>query len=141
MRGWPSSPSLSRRLPCTKYGSEGCPEVNGKVERSHKTDSQEFYQGRHFKHKGDLARKLKKWETEYNEDRPHLALKGTTPAERVRELVQSNILVTSDQTKANKFIRKLLYRNGQSRFLVVLELEEHLEKKSKEPTSGKSALF
>lgn len=66
----------------------GCPEVNGKVERSHKTDSQEFYQGRHFKHKRDLARKLKRWETEYNEDRPHLALNGKTPAERVRELVQ-----------------------------------------------------
>src|SRR5215467_13845616 len=66
----------------------GCPEVNGKVERSHKTDSQEFYQGRHFKHKRDLARKLKRWETEYNEDRPHLALQGKTPAEKVRELVQ-----------------------------------------------------
>jgi len=66
----------------------GCPEVNGKVERSHKTDSQEFYQGRHFKHKRDLARKLRRWETEYNEDRPHLALKGRTPAERVRELAR-----------------------------------------------------
>jgi hypothetical protein len=31
---------------------------------------------------------LKRWETEYNEDRPHRALKGKTPAERVRELVQ-----------------------------------------------------
>jgi transposase InsO family protein len=67
----------------------GCPEVNGKVERSHKTDSQEFYQGRYFKHKKDLARKLKRWETEYNEDRPHLALAGKTPAERLRELVQT----------------------------------------------------
>src|ERR1700691_55308 len=68
----------------------GCPEVNGKVERSHKTDSEEFYQGRHFKHKRDLARKLKRWETEYNEDRPHLALKGKTPGERLRELTQSS---------------------------------------------------
>ena len=68
----------------------GCPEVNGKVERSHKTDSQEFYQGRHFKHNRDLARKLKRWETEYNEDRPQLALKGKTPAELVRELVPSS---------------------------------------------------
>ncbi len=60
---------------------------NPVYEQSHKTDSQEFYQGRHFKHKRDLARKLKRWETEYNEDRPHLALNGKTPAERVRELV------------------------------------------------------
>jgi transposase InsO family protein len=73
-----------------KHIPPGCPEVNGKVERSHKTDSQEFYQGRHFKHKRDLARKLKRGETEYNEDRPHLALDGKTPAERVRELVQSS---------------------------------------------------
>jgi transposase InsO family protein len=65
-----------------------CPEVNGKVERSHKTDSEEFYRGRTFRHKKDLARKLKRWEAEYNEDRPHLALKGKTPAERVRELNQ-----------------------------------------------------
>jgi transposase InsO family protein len=44
----------------------GCPEVNGKVERSHKTDSEEFYRGRNFRHKKDLARKLKRWEAEYN---------------------------------------------------------------------------
>ncbi|PYT63725.1 MAG: IS481 family transposase [Acidobacteria bacterium] len=66
----------------------GRPEANGKVERSHKTDSEEFYRGKYFRHKKDLTRKLKKWEAEYNEDRPHLALKGKTPAERVRELVQ-----------------------------------------------------
>jgi transposase InsO family protein len=78
---------LSDLLISHKHIPPGCPEVNGKVERSHKTDSQEFYQGRHFKHKRDLARKLKKYETEYNEDRPHLVLKGKTPAGQVRELV------------------------------------------------------
>jgi transposase InsO family protein len=70
----------------------GCPEVNGKVERSHKTDAQEFYQGRRFHNKRDLARKLKRWETEYNERRPHLALEGKTPAERVHELAQQSNL-------------------------------------------------
>ena len=65
----------------------GCPEVNCKVERSHKTDSEEFYQERSFKNKRDLCRKVKRWETQYNEDRPHLALNGKTPAERVHELV------------------------------------------------------
>lgn len=66
----------------------GCPEVNGKVERSHKADAEEFYRGRTLHNKKDLARKIKRWEQEYNEDRPHLALKGKTPAERVRELAQ-----------------------------------------------------
>src|SRR5713101_1507491 len=66
----------------------GCPEVNGKVERSHKTDAEEFYRGRCFRNKKDLSRKLKRWEAQYNGDRPHLALKGKTPSERVRELTR-----------------------------------------------------
>jgi transposase InsO family protein len=73
-----------------KHIPTGCPEVNGKVERSHKTDSQEIYRRMHIKHKRDLARKLKKWETKYNEDRLHIALKGRTPAGRVCILVQSS---------------------------------------------------
>ncbi|MCI0717871.1 MAG: IS481 family transposase [Acidobacteria bacterium] len=64
------------------------PEVNGKVERSHKTDEEEFYRGKHFRNRKQLARKLKRWEKEYNEQRPHLALKGKTPAERVQELAR-----------------------------------------------------
>jgi hypothetical protein len=58
------------------------------VERSNKTDSEEFYRERYLWHKKDLARKLKGWEAEYNEDQPHLALKGKTPAERVHDLIQ-----------------------------------------------------
>ncbi len=64
------------------------PEANGKVERSHKTDEDEFYRDRKFKNRKDLTRKLKRWEEEYNEGRPHLALKGKTPAERVLELAR-----------------------------------------------------
>ena len=64
------------------------PEVNGKVERSHKTDQQEFYNPQRFRNRKDLARKLKRWEREYNEQRPHLALEGKTPAERVAQLAQ-----------------------------------------------------
>ena len=56
--------------------------------------------------------------------------------------LRSNILETFDQTKANKFIRKLLFRNGQSRFLIVLEARRELrEEKQREPTLEKSALF
>jgi transposase InsO family protein len=68
-----------RRIP------PGCPEVNGKVERSHKTDQQEFYDLNRFRDRKDLTRKMRRWEHEYNEDRPHLALEGKTPAERVRQ--------------------------------------------------------
>jgi transposase InsO family protein len=65
----------------------GCPEVNGAVERSDKTDSEEFYRGKRLRHEKDLARKLNRWEAAHNKDRPHLARKGKTPAERVRELL------------------------------------------------------
>ena len=46
------------------------------MERSYKTDAEESYRGKTFHNKKDLTRKLKRWEQEYNEDRPHLALKG-----------------------------------------------------------------
>jgi transposase InsO family protein len=59
----------------------------GKVESSHKTDSEKFYRGRSFKNKKEIpVESSELWETQYNEDRPHLALKGKTPAETVREL-------------------------------------------------------
>jgi transposase InsO family protein len=64
----------------------GCPECNGKVERSHRTDEDEFYRRAKIANAADLTRKLRQWEREYNECRPHLALAGATPAERLCEL-------------------------------------------------------
>ena len=69
-----------RRIP------PGCPEVNGKVERSHRTDEEEFYRRTTFHSPAELTAKLRRWEHEYNHRRPHLALAGKTPAERVCEL-------------------------------------------------------
>lgn len=73
-----------------KHILPGGPEVNGKVERSHKLIPRISTREGISRTKGDLARKLKRWQTEYNEDRPHLALQGKMPAERVRELAQSS---------------------------------------------------
>jgi transposase InsO family protein len=64
----------------------GCPESNGKVERSHRTDQDEFYRRSIFRSGAQLTAKLRRWEHEYNHRRPHLALAGKTPAERVCEL-------------------------------------------------------
>jgi transposase InsO family protein len=69
-----------RRIP------PGCPEVNGKVERSHRTDEEEFYRRMTFRTAAELTAKLRRWEHEYNHRRPHLALAGKTPAERFCEL-------------------------------------------------------
>lgn len=62
------------------------PESNGKVERSHRTDEDEFYRRTTFRTPQDLRRQLHAWEHEYNHRRPHLALGGKTPAERLCEL-------------------------------------------------------
>lgn len=90
-----------------KHTTPGCPEVNGKVEGSHKTDSEEFYQGRHFKHERDLARKLNNLETKYKEDRWHLTLKGKTPAERVHELIQASEPVRALLTNTYAVLERL----------------------------------
>ncbi len=51
------------------------PQLNGKVERSHRTDKDDV----------DLEEKLAVWERFYNFDRPHGAHGGRTPYEALRE--------------------------------------------------------
>jgi len=63
------------------------PHLNGKLERSHRVDDQEFYQ---LLDKDGIAddiqlynEKLREWENYYNCHRPHGALGGQTPYERL----------------------------------------------------------
>jgi transposase InsO family protein len=63
------------------------PHLNGKVERSHRVDDQEFYQ---LLDRDGIAddihlynEKLREWEDYYNYHRPHGALGGETPYERL----------------------------------------------------------
>ena len=63
------------------------PRLNGKVERSHRVDDQEFYQ---LLDKGGVSddihlfnKKLREWENYYNHHRPHGGLGGQTPFERL----------------------------------------------------------
>jgi transposase InsO family protein len=64
------------------------PQLNGKVERSHRTDKQEFYQLLTYKGDVDLGKKLAEWENFYNYHRPHGAFSGRTPYEALRERLQ-----------------------------------------------------
>jgi transposase InsO family protein len=50
------------------------------VERSHRTDEEEFYRRTTFRSVAELTATLQAWEHEYNHRRPHLALAGKTPA-------------------------------------------------------------
>ena len=58
----------------------GKPSQNGKVERSHRTDQEMFYDRRNFKTILGLKRALSKWNNEYN-NLEHCALDGLTPNE------------------------------------------------------------
>ena len=58
----------------------GKPSQNGKVERSHRTDQEMFYDRRNFKTVLGLKRAVKKWNKEYN-NLEHCALDGLTPNE------------------------------------------------------------
>ena len=61
------------------------PQLNGKVERSHRSDQDEFYQLLDYKDDVDLEKKLAEWESFYNFARPHGAHNGKTPYESLRE--------------------------------------------------------
>jgi transposase InsO family protein len=59
------------------------PQQNGKVERSHRIDNEEFW-GRHrFQDFEAAAAALRDWETRYKYERFSLALQGRTPAEKL----------------------------------------------------------
>ncbi len=69
------------------------PHLNGKVERSQKTDKIEFYPTVDLAD-SELASRLEEWQFSYNWHRPHSSLKGKTPMERYCEL--------SEQTPLNE---------------------------------------
>lgn len=58
----------------------GKPAQNGKVERSHRTDQEHFYDLNKFNNLLDLKIKLRKWNNYYN-NLEHCALDGLTPNE------------------------------------------------------------
>ena len=60
------------------------PQLNGKVERSHRSDQEEFYQLLAYTDDVDLKSKLASWEEFYNFNRPHGAHQGGTPYEALK---------------------------------------------------------
>jgi transposase InsO family protein len=71
-----------------RYIKPRTPLLNGKVERSHRIDAEEFYQlldGTVIDDAKLFNDKLREWEDYYNYDRPHGGLGGQTPYERLRQ--------------------------------------------------------
>jgi hypothetical protein len=72
------------------------PRFNGKVERSHRVDDQEFYQLLDRDGIRDdihlFNEKLREWEDYYNYHRPHGALGNQTPYERLLAKTRAEVL-------------------------------------------------
>jgi len=66
------------------------PHLNGKVERSHRTDQTEFYQRLTYTDDVDLNVKLEAWESFYNNGRPPKSLDEKIPYEVMRSLLKRN---------------------------------------------------
>ncbi len=62
------------------------PQQNGKVERSHRIDQEEFWGRQRFQDFQAAAAALRGWEDRYNYKRFSLALQGRTPAEKLAAL-------------------------------------------------------
>lgn len=59
----------------------GAKELNGKVERSHRIDDDEFFWKAPHSSYYELKRSYAQWIWEYNHDRPHSSINGKTPME------------------------------------------------------------
>ena len=76
------------------YIKPSTPRLNGKVERSHRIDAEEFYrqlEGVVIDDTELLNDRLAEWERFYNFDRPHGGLGGQTPYERLRQKTGSPV--------------------------------------------------
>jgi transposase InsO family protein len=70
------------------------PRLNGKVERSHRIDAEEFYRlldGVVIDDTKVFNDKLQEWENFYNYHRPHGSLDGQTPYERLKQRTQARV--------------------------------------------------
>jgi transposase InsO family protein len=63
------------------------PQQNGKVERSHRIDTEEFWSRQHLNSFAEAEAALRAWEHRYNVERFSMALRGQTPAEMLAALV------------------------------------------------------
>lgn len=90
----------------------GSPHLNGKVERSQKTDKTEFYATVNLK-SDDLDELLAEWQHYYNWERPHSAHNGKSPMEKYFEVSEQTPFtdeVESLYEPMNEHIQEQNYR-------------------------------
>ena len=83
-------------LECVRLGIRhilnrpGYPQANGKCERSHRTDDEEFYRRHKVKDPKEWQFRLPGWEYQYNYLRPNQALGNLTPYKFYKKLTKEN---------------------------------------------------
>jgi len=86
---------LAFRLTCEEVGIEHRytrprrPQQNGKVERSHRIDNEEFWTKQSFRNFEQASGALPEWQRFYNHERFSMALRGRTPAERLSDFAKA----------------------------------------------------
>lgn len=88
----------------------GSPHLNGKVERSQKTDKAEFYPTVNLK-SDDINVLLSEWQHYYNWDRPHSAHNGKTPMEKYFELAEQTPFSEDVQNLYNPLTENMQEQN------------------------------
>ena len=68
----------------------GKPAQNGTVERSHRSDQESFYDRNRFFSPSDLRRKMRIWNTQYN-NLAHCGLKGQSPNQFLRDYASKTV--------------------------------------------------
>jgi transposase InsO family protein len=81
--------AVERRGIRHRYIRPRCPEQNGKVERSHRIDHEEFWSQQSFERFEAATAALREWERVYNEQRFSMALNGRTPAEKLAAILKA----------------------------------------------------
>jgi len=74
------APQASHALQSTAFS-------NGKVERSHRIDAEEFWSRQRLATYAEAEAALRRWEHHYNVERFSMALRGQTPVEKLAALM------------------------------------------------------
>jgi transposase InsO family protein len=87
------------------------PHLNGKVERSQRTDRMEFWPTVSLSHsQEELARELSQWQQFYNQERTHTALHCKTPQQRLEEI--RSLIPTPESVQAAYDPQKETYKSN-----------------------------
>ena len=76
------------------------PQINGKVERSHRIDEEEFYRVEKYKDYQSLRSNFLSWIYKYNHQRPHGGINMQTPAHKLYKKLNQYLPIATEKLAA-----------------------------------------